>query len=321
MPSHPPIALGRFDLTSLRLLVATVEGGSLTAGAERFGISVAAASKRIAELEGHVGGALLVRSKRGVQPTPAGETLTRHAIGLVASLEQMAMAMHDFQRGTGGHLRLWANPSAMAGFLPALLADYMAAHPDVKIDLEDTTSDEAVRAVVRGSAELAVIGDNTPLHGLETRVCDVDEFVLVLPARHPLAGRVRIGIDEALTLDIVGMGRPTSLMREIAAAADALGRPLQVRVQVRSFDTMCRMVSAGIGAGILPRTVALPHVRSMGLAILTLKGMRTERRLLLAMRDREALSMPAQRFVELVERRDERGTAHPVKSAPRSASR
>ncbi len=298
-----PIAVGRFDLTSLRLLVATVEGGSLTAGAGRFGISVAAASKRIAELEGHVGGSLLVRSKRGVQPTPAGETLMRHAIGMIASLEQMAMAMHDFRRGAGGHLRLWANPSAMAGFLPILLADFMSAHPDVKIDLEDTTSDEAVRAVVRGSTELAVIGDNTSLHGLEAMVCDVDEFVVVLPARHALARRTRIDIKEALALDIVGMGRSTSLMREIAAAADVLGRPLQVRVQVRSFDTMCRMVSAGVGAGILPRAAALPHVRPMGLAILQLTGMRTERRLLLAMRDRHALSTPALRFVELVEAR------------------
>jgi DNA-binding transcriptional LysR family regulator len=77
------INLNRFDLISLRLFVATVYAGSLTAGAERFGILLAAASKRIAELEAHVGRPLLARSKRGAVPTPAGQTLYRHAIEVV----------------------------------------------------------------------------------------------------------------------------------------------------------------------------------------------------------------------------------------------
>ena len=67
MPSS--INLNRFDLMTLRLFVAAVDGGSLSAGARRFGISAAAASKRIAELEAHVGTQLLVRVKKGVTLT------------------------------------------------------------------------------------------------------------------------------------------------------------------------------------------------------------------------------------------------------------
>ena len=299
----PPINLNRFDLVSLRLFVGTVEGGSLTVGAERFGISLAAASKRIAELESHVGGPLLARSKRGVVPTAAGQTLLRHAIELSAGVEQLAVAMSDFHRGAGGHLRLWANTSAFAGFLPRMLAAYTVANPAVMIDLEDVTSDDAARAVASGTAELAVIGQNTPAEGLQTFVCDVDELVLLLTAGHPLAGQAAVPIENALALDIVGLGRSTSLMRQIAAAADAAGRELKIRIQVRSFDAMCRMVSAGIGAAILPRAGARPHLKSMALVITTLAGMRTERRLLLAMRDRKLLSPPAKAFVELVEQR------------------
>src|SRR5688500_13880503 len=76
----PVINLNRFDLVSLRLFVAVVDAGSLTAGAERFGISLAAASKRIAELEQHCGVTLLQRSQRGVTATAGGQTLHRHAI-------------------------------------------------------------------------------------------------------------------------------------------------------------------------------------------------------------------------------------------------
>ncbi|MEI7429893.1 MAG: LysR family transcriptional regulator [Betaproteobacteria bacterium] len=298
-----PINLNRFDLVSLRLFVAAVDGGSLTSGAERFGISVAAASKRIAELEAHVGSPLLVRSKRGVIPTAAGQTLLQHAAEIVAGLEQLALAMDDFRHGAGGHLRLWANPSAFAGFLPRLLADYLAKYPKVVIDLEETLSHEAVRAVARGGAELAIIGGNTPADELQTFVCDIDELVLLLPTSHPLAKRPTVDIETALALDLVGLSRVTSLMRQIASTSETLGRTLKIRVQVRNFDAVCRMVSAGIGAAIVPRAAGAPHLTSMGLAMTQLSGMNTERRLLIAMRDRSTLSSPAQAFVEMAEQR------------------
>ena len=75
--------LNRFDLISLRLFVTVVDLGSLTHGAKEFGISLAAASKRIAELEMHVGQALLLRGKKGVIPSPAGEAMYRHSVELV----------------------------------------------------------------------------------------------------------------------------------------------------------------------------------------------------------------------------------------------
>ncbi|HEU0201931.1 MAG TPA: LysR family transcriptional regulator [Burkholderiaceae bacterium] len=302
MPT-PGVNLNRFDLTSLRLFVATVEAGSLTAGAERFGISLAAASKRIAELEAHVGTALLSRSKRGAAPTAAGQTLHGHAIEVVARLEQLAVAMDDFRRGTRGHLRLWANPSAFGGFLPRVLAAYAAEHPDVKIDLEEALSEEAVRGVATGVAELAIIGDNTPAEGLQSIVCDVDELVLIVPAHHALAKGKSVSFAQVLDHDFVMLGRSTSLTRHVSAAAEAIGRTLRVRVQARTFEAVCRIVAAGLGLGILPRASAAPQAAALGLELVRLDGMRIERRLLLVMRDRESLSKSARAFVELVEQR------------------
>lgn len=297
------ISLNRFDLVSLRLYAAVVEAGSLTAGAERFGISLAAASKRIAELEVHVGNALLERSKRGVEPTPAGRTLHRHVLEVIARLEQLAMAMDDFQRGALGHLRLWANTSAFGSFLPDLLAAYAAAHPQIRLDLEDVLSEEAARAVANGIAELAVIGENTPAEGLETLVCATDELMLLVPAGHALAGRLPVPFLHALDHDFVTLGRATSLTRQVAAAAEAVSRSLRIRVQVRSFDAMSRMVAAGLGVAILPRDGAGVQAAAMGLRLLPLTGVSTRRRLLLAMRERATLSGPARAFVEMAKSR------------------
>jgi DNA-binding transcriptional LysR family regulator len=295
------VNLNRFDLVSLRLFVAVVDAGSLTAGAERFGISLAAASRRISELEHHCGKELLQRSQRGVTATLEGQAVHRHAIELVANLERLALAVDDMHEVAGGLLRLCANPSALGGFLPAVLAAYAMRHPDVRIDLQDTLSEEAVRLVAAGTAELAVIGDNTPREGLETFVCDVDEVVLIVPAGHPLAGTAPVALARALDYDFVSLSRTASLTRKISAAAEANGRNLRIRVQARSFDSMCRMVAAGLGLTVLPRAGAPMYAQALGLKVMALEGFDVKRRLLLAMRSRAALSPAALALVESIE--------------------
>ena len=296
--------LNRFDLTTLRLFVAAVEAGSLTAGAERLGLSLAAASKRVAELESHLEAPLLERSKRGVVPTAAGRALLPHALEMVARLAQLALAMSDVRAGLGGHLRLWANTSAFGGFLPALLAAYGKAYPSVLLDLQDAISEDAVRGVLRGAAELAVIGENTAAEGLHTLVCDVDELVLLLPLGHaltPVGDRTCVALQDLLEHDLVAFGRSTSLTRQLAAAAEQVQRPLRLRAQVRSFDAMGRMVAAGLGLAVLPRKGATPYAHALGLQMARLHGMPTERRLLLAMRQPQGLSPAAQALVRMVQ--------------------
>lgn len=295
------INLNRFDLVTLRLFVAVVDAGSLTAGAERFGISLAAASKRIAEMEGHCGVALLERGQRGVLATAEGLAVHRLAIEVIAHLEQLAQAVDDFRDGASGHLRLSANPSALGGFLPDLLARYAQRCPKVRIELEDLLSEDSVRAVLKGIVELAVIGDNVPCEGLEAIACDQDELVLLVRRDHVLAGEAVVGIEQALAPDQVALSRSASLTRQLVAAAESAGLALRVRVQVRSFDAMCRMVACGLGVAVLPRSAARLYAGALNLATVGLKGAHVDRRLLLVMRRRTALSSAAAAFVDLVE--------------------
>jgi DNA-binding transcriptional LysR family regulator len=295
------INLNRFDLVTLRLFVAVVDAGSLTAGAERFGISLAAASKRIGELEQHCGVTLLQRGQRGATATAEGQTLHRHAIEVIARLEQLAQAVDDFPSGATGHLRLCANPSAFGGFLPAVLAKYAKRYPTVRIELEDMLSEDSVRAVQKGTAELAVIGDNVPCEGLETFPCNVDELVLLVPEGHALAGREAVPVEQALVHDQIALARTASLTRKVIAAAEAVGLTLRIRVQVRSFDSMCRMVARGLGLAVLPSSAAQLYAQALGLTMVKLVGTEVERRLLLAMRQRSQLSSEALALLEMIE--------------------
>ncbi len=295
------INLNRFDLVSLRLFVAVIDAGSLTAGAERFGISLAAASKRISELEQHCEVRLLVRGQRGVTATADGQTVHRHAIEVIARLEQLAQAVDEFQSSTSGYLRLCANPSALGGFLPGVLARYAKRFPKVRIDLEDTLSEDGTRAVLKGAAELAVIGDNVPREGLETFVCNHDRLVLLVPRSHRLARKKVVTTQDALSEDLIALTRSASLTRKVIAAAEAAGRTAHIRVIVRSFDSMCRMVACGLGLAILPHAAAQLYAQALNLVIVDMHGVEVERRLLLAMRNRRELSSAASAFVEMLE--------------------
>ena len=293
------INLHRIDPVSLRLLVTALDTGSLTAGALRSGISLAAASKRIADLEHHFQLALVVRSKRGIVPTAAGQSLYQHALEVLARMEQLALSMQDFESGASGQLRLWANATAFAGFLPEVLARYSARHPGIALDIEDVLSEDAVRAVATGVAELAIIGENTPVGELKTLLCDEDELVAVLPHTHPLLTHSELSWPQALEHDLVSLPRSSSLTRLISSQAEAFNQPLKIRIQVRSFEALCQMVASGLGIAIAPRKVAQSRVQSLQLQIRPLAGPPIARRLMLALRSLEQLSRPAQAFVDL----------------------
>lgn len=318
------INLNRFDLVTLRLFVAVLDAGSLTAGAERFGISLAAASKRIAELEQHCGLPLLQRRQRGVSATAEGQTVHRLAIEVIARLETLAQSVDDFRAGASGHLRLCANPSAFGGFLPALLARYARQHPRTRIELEDMLSEDGVRAVQKGTVELAVIGDNVPCEGLESLVCNVDELVLLAPQDHPLAlqaaqGRGLVDIAQALVHEQVALARSASLTRKVIELAERAGLTLRIRVQVRSFDAMGRMVASGLGVAVLPRAAAALYADALGLVCLGLAGADTRRRLLLVMRQRSGLSAAARALVQAVQDGGGQGDPPPPPPAGTSA--
>jgi len=158
-----------------------------------------------------------------------------------------------------------------------------------------------VRAVQQGVAELAVIGDNVPCEGLETFVCNVDQLVLLVPKDHRFASMQSVPVRQAVEEDMIALARSASLTRKVIAAAEAASRSVRIRVQVRSFDAMCRMVSCGLGLAVLPRAAAAIYADALGLVVVRLDGVEVERRLLLAMLERSALSTAAAALVEMIE--------------------
>src|SRR5271163_452028 len=157
----------RFDLTDLRLFLHVVEAGSITHGAERMHLAVAAASTRIRNMETTLGTSLLHRERQGVQPTEAGRTLLHHARVLLQQAERMRGDLAEYADGLRGQVRLMSNTNALTEFLPEPLSAFLAAHPQVNIDLEERPSAEIVAAVADGTADIGIVAATDAVPGLE----------------------------------------------------------------------------------------------------------------------------------------------------------
>jgi DNA-binding transcriptional LysR family regulator len=241
-----------FDLQSLRVFLLVAEHGSLTRAAEHGQLTLSAVSKRIAELESVTDCALFVRRARGVDLTPAGRALLDHATRVVDQVNRMANEMSDYASGVRGHVRMWANTSAIVQFLPVDLAGFLGEHPGIKVTLEERLSHEIVDALAAGKADIGVFADNVPSPGVERRLYRRDELVLLVPRGHRFAKRKTIRFAETLDEDYVGLSERSSLLTRMTEAAFAAERSLKLRIQASNFDGVYRMIEAGLGIGVLP---------------------------------------------------------------------
>ncbi|MGD9511759.1 MAG: LysR family transcriptional regulator, partial [Geminicoccaceae bacterium] len=169
-----------FDLTDLRLFAAIIDAGSITAGADRSGLALAAASARVRGMESTLGVPLLERGRRGIRPTPAGLALARHARLVLAQMEILRGELREHTRGgPRGLVRLLANSAAAGEHLPEPLAAWLAANPGVDVDLEERPSYEIARAVAQGRADGGVLAEPEDASGLELHPFCRDRLALV----------------------------------------------------------------------------------------------------------------------------------------------
>ena len=260
----------RFDLADLSLFRHIVDAGSITHGAERANLALAAASTRIRNMEEALGAALLVRGRQGVQPTQAGRTLLQHARTILRQAERLREDLGAYAGGLAGQIRVLSNTNALTEFLPEALSSFLASHPHVSIDLEERLSDEIVGLIAEGVADLGIVAGTVDASALETFPFRKDRFVLVVARDHPLAKRAKIAFAQVLDHDFVGLDRASALQRFLADKAARIGQPLRLRVQLRSFDAVCRMVECKVGIGIVPETTARRVERTMAIATVAL---------------------------------------------------
>ncbi len=288
----------RFDLTDLRLFINVHETGTMTAGAQASHMTLASASERIRGMEDVLGVPLLVRNRRGATATPAGQALLHHARLVLAQVDHMHDALSDYGAGLRGHVRMLCNTSALSEHLPDVVSGFLQAHTGISLDLEERTSIEIVDAVRNRLCDVGMISDAVDAQGLTCFFFRSDSLVLIAARDHAVAAKRRIGFAEVASEPWVGLGATSALHEHVTQHARRLGKRLDYRVHLRSFESVCRVVGRGIGLAIVPQAVAQRHARSSGIRAIALSDAWARRNLLLCVRNMEDVPDPAQQFIQ-----------------------
>lgn len=287
-----------FDLNDLRLFVATAELGNLTRAAERQHLSLAAASARIKALETQCGLPLLSREARGVRLLPPGEAFLHHARLLLQQSNQLRAELLEYGGGLRGHLRVFANTTAVTDFLPEILPGFLTRHPHINVDLQEKPNALIARGVRDGRADIGIVAGSVDTLGLESIHFSTDRLVLITSRKHRFARRRRIAFAETLDEDAIGMQQGSTLQAFLGQITERLGKRQKLRIQLGSFDAMCRMIGSGVGIGVVPESAARRNLESMQLALIELSDSWCVRERYLLVRERKALPTYAQALVE-----------------------
>lgn len=287
----------RFDLTDLRLFLHVCEAGSITGGAERAHMTLQSASERIRGMEEELGVPLLQRAKRGTRATEAGRALEHHARVVLQQIDHMRGELQQFGAGLRGHIRLLSNTAALSEYLPDALAEYLPRHPKLSVSVEERSSQEIVHAIRGKTADFGIVADSVGLDGLEQMPFREDWLIAVAAVDHSLAARERVAFAELVDADFIGMTDGSALQVHLADQTKVLGKRIDYRVQLKSFDAICRLIERGVGIGIVSRHAALRAQQTMQIRLIELTDPWAHRRLTICARSFDELPKYTREFI------------------------
>lgn len=252
----------RIDPYTLQLFVAVAREGSISRAALKEHIATSALSRRLSDLEHALGVALLSRSTLGVQLTDAGRLVMERAQQIEQGLEGLVRDVNQLKGVVTGRVRLYANASAVVGFLPERLSRFCASYPQVSVELEERLSGEVVRACLDDVSDVGIAAVEQVPNGLEGWKFADDPLLVIVPKAHELTRLHAVTFEQFAAFPVVSVqhgGALDRLLRERSAQARL---SLRVVVTVNSFDGVCRMVQAGLGIAIVPSSAARAYAGS-----------------------------------------------------------
>ena len=241
----------------LRTFVAIADAGTFAAAAERVGRTVSAVSLQIDRLEEQVGRALFQKSGRRMEPTSAGRQLLDHARTILAANDAALSAMSSER--LSGTVRLGVLHDGIEAAASTVLADFMATHPEARIEVVVDTSQALVDAMEAGKLDQAIAFQ------VNTRL-PRDTLGLV-PMRW-IGSPQRSLIDER-PLPLVMLEEPCAFRRAAVAALDEAGIPWRIALVSASLAAVRAAVGAGLG--ITVRTAEF--IQSLGCGAHEIEGL------------------------------------------------
>jgi DNA-binding transcriptional LysR family regulator len=290
-------------LPNLETFAEAAERGSFTAAARHLGLTQAAVSQRIQQLETTLKTPLFRRAGGGVSLTDAGRRLHGYARQILDLTARARADITDTPGRVTGDLCLAASSVPGQHLLPHTLAAFRTRHPGVRVRVSVTDTEAVLGDVEHGRAHLGLVGGLGGGPHLEFRRFARDELVLVVPAGHPWAKRKRVSPAELAAQPLIQRERGSGSRRCLERALERLGvapGALNVVLELGSTEAIAAAVREGLGVAVLSRRAVRPDVRAGRLHALRVTGLSLARDLFVVRDRRRVLAAAAQSFLNLL---------------------
>lgn len=288
-----------FELLDLRAFLAVLESGSFHKAAEQLNLSQPALSRRIKQLESTLGAPLLERTTRRVAATTVGRELRPLLVRLLDELEASVLSMSATGKLQHGQVTIACVPTAAFYFLPQVIRQFHALHPNIRIRILDLSASEGLKSVAHGESEfgISMLGSADPELAF-TPLMD-DPFVLACHRDHPLATRDVVEWGELANELLIGVSRHSGNRTILDNALAHSGVQLNWFYEVNHLSTSLGLVETGVGISVLPR-LATPQDDHPKIVTRPITGPLVSRTIGIVERRNGRLSPAASRFRALL---------------------
>ena len=292
------------DLRQVEAFCRVVDVGTFTGAAAELGLSQAAVSERVANLEGDVGAPLLDRLGRRVRMTRVGERLYEHGVSLLRAADAARAELQAMLGEGAGRVVVGASTIPGEHILPAVVARFRQENPRVAVEVQIGDTSRIIDQLVSGEVELAVVGSRVERPHLRFTPLWEDELAVVVPCGHAFADRTSVSVADVCREPFVtrepGSGTRTAAEKALGAELPDGFRSLDIAAQLGSTAAVKEAIVHGLGITILSRRAVRLEVQAGLLRTVPLAGITLTRQFLLAEDPRRTRSPACQRFVGLL---------------------
>ena len=256
---------------------------NLSRAAKELFVSQPTLTARLQSLEASLGDQLFVRTRRGMRLTEAGEAFLPFAEHAVAALADGRQRLDELRRGVAGRLVLGAPPTVSTYTLPALLARFSAAHPNVRLAVKTGTSEEVLEMVLHDRVQLGIIR-SLAHQEVESVPLYTDALVLIAGPGHRLADSRAVRLADLAGEVLVLFGRSSSYLEFTTATFRQAGVLPNSVLELDNIEAAKKMVERGLGVSLVPASTVAAELAAGTLTRIELVDAAPVRREIVAVR-------------------------------------
>jgi LysR family transcriptional regulator, hydrogen peroxide-inducible genes activator len=243
-------------LRQLQFLIAIQTEGSFVAAADAVGVTQPTLSAGIKDLETALGAVLVERGRSGAVLTPAGLAAAERGVRALRDVEDIVRAVREADQPFTGAFRLGAIPTIAPFLLPRVLPLLRNKYPRLRLQMREDLTSRLAEALRARTLDAAVIALPYSAHGVATTPVAEDEFFLLCPEGHPLAGRNNLAPEHLKDEDVLLLEDGHCLREHALSVCRSTPGKRSADVAATSLATLVQMVAGGMGVTLLPKIAA-----------------------------------------------------------------